>query len=69
MFLETKSRETSGLEENIKLTSFPREHTLVFYYIFIKQSYSKNNKTKTACGQQLRKCIPVGIHSNLIRGT
>ena len=30
MFPETKSKETSGLEENIctKLTIFPRDHTL-----------------------------------------
>ena len=31
--------------------------------------YSKNIQTKTSWGQQLRNCIPVGIHLNLIRGT
>ena len=61
-----------------KLISFPRDHTLsavlsIYYRLYLKQSFGKNREKKRAKllyshmhGQQLRNCILVGIHSNLI---
>ena len=57
MFPEKKSREN-------KTNCFLRDHTLI---VLLYKVNGKNKQTKTACGQQLRNCIPVGIHLNLIR--
>ena len=50
-----------------KLTSFPRDQTLSACYIF--RLFLQQSQQNIQSGQQLRNCILVGIHLNLIRAT
>ena len=61
MFLEIKSRETSGLEGK-QTYWFPEGP-------YLKWQKQTNVLLYSARGHQLRNCIPVGMHLNLIGGT
>ena len=66
MFPETKSGKHQDSREN-KTNQFPEGPYIKCFVIYL--DFPTIVLLYSACGQQLRNCILVGIHLNLIRGT